>query len=437
MSIYRIIIATIISFSFSISGIAQENNVFRYLFIAHTYLNDSLLDYRLEQLEKSSYDNIWHGGDICSGTLMYESTLDYLQDQLRIREPHNYFSLGNHDRRNGNIEYFERFIGKKSYYADYNNGITSIVLDTNLDPSDCENLNAQYQMICNVTDTISASSHLIMFFHWGIWCDVPGLTNQGVFAHKSLPYWNSNCDSTNNNFTQIIYPKLVEVQNRGVKVICIMGDMGASYKKFQDNSADGITFLGCGLYNIQYRYDEFKWFTKEKDLILEFTHDVTTEELSWQFKDLDSLIDVQNGYKYLNKLTFDDFNNYPYNNTYFVANENYMYRLNGFENIVITDTSADQIASVNNKIFFDGVYKSEASETICNIQIKYCLREGNSTIEEITHNIPTATNNLIYVQDSVEFLTQITNAQRLIVSMNSQSSNSILLNNLVVKYIGE
>jgi len=101
----------------------------KYMFIGHTYMGESIIDSRLVELDKSVYDNIWLGGDICSETLMLQSNLDYLQTHLRIADPHNYFSFGNHDRRNGNLEWFIQFTGKNNYYADYNNGITTIVLD--------------------------------------------------------------------------------------------------------------------------------------------------------------------------------------------------------------------------------------------------------------------------------------------------------------------
>lgn len=372
----KIILLSIYVF-FNYSALTQEKTQFTYLFVAHTYMGEQRIDYRLEELNKSNYDNIWLGGDICSETLLYQSTLEYLQAHLRIRDPHNYFSLGNHDRRNGNLEYFENFIGKKAYYADYYNGFSAIVLDTNLDPSDCENLNNQYKIICNVTDTISQSSHLLLFFHWGLWTDIPGLPDPSVYAHTSLKYWNSNCDSANNNFAKTIYPKLVDVQNRGVQVICIMGDMGASYKKFDRLSNEGIRFLGCGLDNIKYLNEPDKWYAKEKDLILEFYHNTETKSLTWTFRDLDSLLDVQNGYKYLLKQTFDNQNQFPETQLVYIQHENYVYPLAPNDSLEIFYENLP--TNTPDTIRFEGVYKSIID--IGNLNIVFYLYENDNLID--------------------------------------------------------
>jgi hypothetical protein len=413
----------------------QVKSDYKYLFVAHTYMGETIVDSRLLEYNKDIFDNIWLGGDICSETLMYKPTLEYLQTNLKINDPHNYWTLGNHDRRNGNIEWFEQYTGKKAYYADYNNGITTIVLDTNLDPSDCENLNNQYRMICNVTDTISASSHLIMLFHWGLWSGIPGLPEPYIYGHTNLKYWNSNCDSTNTNFATLIYPKLVDVKNRGVDVICIMGDMGASYKKFAMKSTDNITFLGCGLNNIIYMWEPNQWWTNEKDLILELNHNVTNKTITWQFKDLDSLVDVQRGYKYLEKLTFDDFENYPTENTEFVQHENYIYKFNNVnDSLVVLNANSENISALNNEILITGVFKSLTENPVDQIKIISQLFNDDILIEQqeqINADIPTS---LKYYQDTVAFTSPIQSSNKLVVYIKTISSVPVFLNNVMVKY---
>jgi hypothetical protein len=412
---------------------AQTRSNYKYLFTAHTYMGESIIDSRLIEFDKSGYDNIWLGGDICSETLMLRSNLDYLDEHLRIGQPHNYFSLGNHDRRNGNIEYFEEFIGKKAYYADYYNGFTSIVLDTNLEPGDCENLNNQYKMICNVTDTISASSHLIMFFHWGLWSGVPGLPEPSVYAHTNLKYWNANCDSTNNNFAQIIYPLLVEVQNRGVNVICIMGDMGASYKKFEAVSSDGIQFLGCGLDNIKYYYEPDQWWTKEKDVVLEFNHNTTTKDLTWKFMDIDSLLDIQHGYNYLTKLTFDDIEAYPEENLTYLSHENYLYNINTMnDSVVIVDTTVQSLEISNNQIVFNGVFKSSVAGGQVSLVLQ--LINNSELVEEIEIQIIDIPSVMKYYETTFSPVADINSVDSIQFFIRNTSDLEIFLNNIILKY---
>jgi len=407
----------------------------KYMFIGHTYMGESIIDSRLVELDKSVYDNIWLGGDICSETLMLQSNLDYLQTHLRIADPHNYFSFGNHDRRNGNLEWFIQFTGKNNYYADYNNGITTIVLDTNLDPSDCENLDKQCDIIFDVCDSISTSSHLILLFHWGLWSGVPGVPEPNTFSHSNLPYWNSNCDSTNNNFTQVIYPKLVEVQNRGIQVICIMGDMGASYKKIDFRSTDNIAFLGCGLYNIKYRFEEDQWWAYEKDVILELDHNIDERTLLWNYRDLDSLLFVQNGYTYLTKLTFDDFNHYPVENISFEQHENYRYIFNNTnESLTILDTLCSTETQIDNDFLFTGVFESEIATSTDQIEIVFSLYNGASLVDEITETLNSIPTNHKYYEIPFVFSSDPISGSIIQVVVKNVGSVPVNMNNVTIMF---
>ncbi len=421
------ILVTIVLFS-------QTKTTYKYLFLSHTYMDESHVDSRISQLNKSIYDNIWLGGDICSETLLHYSNLAYLQETLGIRNTHNYWTLGNHDRRNGNIEWLEQYLGHKTYYADYNNGITAFVFDTNLDASDCENLDKQYQLLCNVTDTITESSHLLLFFHWGIWNDVPGLPDPSTYAHTSLKYWNSNCDSTNNNFGSIIYPKLVEVKNRGVEVVCIIGDMGKYKKTTNMVSTDGINFIGCGLYNIIYRWQPAKWWCEEKDMVLLFNHNIETKTLTWSFQDIDSLLDVQNNFTYIEKLTFNNPADYNSANIEFIEYDNYMYKLFSDDSIIVKDMLASNILSQNNNLYFTGVFKTEVSSPGNNLKVVYQLKNGNQIVEEIERSATDLSEELYYFQDTIFFNTPINSVERLCVYVKSENSNTIWMNDLIVKY---
>ncbi len=260
----------------------QAQDTIQYLFVGHCYQwgsGGTKVDYRIEQLDKSNYKGIWLGGDVCSEALLKYSTVQYIDSLFDLGNPETHWALGNHDARNGNWEWYSEFTGRKTYYAYASNGITRIVMNTNIVPVNCEMLNDEYDMITNVCDTISNSNYLILLMHHGIWLGVPGLPSPGIYAQSNLKYWNANCDSVDTPFNKTIYPKLVEVKNRGIEVICILGDMGAGPKKFEMDSDDGIHFLGCGLYH-----------NEPDNNVLIFNQVIPDYHLSWHFANLDSLL---------------------------------------------------------------------------------------------------------------------------------------------------
>ena len=56
------------------------------------------------------------------------------------------------------------------------------------------------------------------------------------------------CDS-NTQFNALIYPKLVEVQNRGVQVVLVGGDVGMQKKSLSYQTREGVWLLGSGINN--------------------------------------------------------------------------------------------------------------------------------------------------------------------------------------------
>lgn len=262
---------------------AQKNKeVIKYMFIGHCYQDSTWgkkVDYRIESFDFSSYQGTWLGGDVCSEAMLNYSTVQYIDSIFNLANPETHWTLGNHDARNGNWEWYEEFSGRKTVYAYSSNRITRIVMNTNIVPYDCESLDDQYRLIQNVCDTINNSNQLILLMHHGIWRDVPDLPNPGLYAQSDLRYWNSNCYDVNSTFVNSIYPLLVEVEQRGIDVYCVLGDMGSGPHKFEKLSVDGINFLGCGLYH-----------NSPEDNVLIFELDLDNYELDYQFHNLDSLI---------------------------------------------------------------------------------------------------------------------------------------------------
>jgi hypothetical protein len=261
----------------------SQPDTIRYIFIGHCYqekTDGSKVDYRLEKMDFSPYAGIWLGGDVCSEASLKYSTLQYIDRLFDLSNPLTFWALGNHDTRNGNLDWIQQFTRRPSFFANYYKGITEIVLNTNILPNNCFLLDKQFEMIKNVCDTIQKSSHLILLMHHGIWNNVPGIPpNPANYAHSSLLYWNANCYDVNSNFVNAVYPLLVKVQKRGIQVICVMGDVGATAKKFDYLSDDGIHFLGCGLYH-----------NSPDDYVLIFSHIPSQRKLIWKFVLLNSLL---------------------------------------------------------------------------------------------------------------------------------------------------
>lgn len=199
-----------------------------------------------------------------------------------LGNPDTHWSLGNHDARNGNWEWYEEFTGRKTYHVASSYGITRVVLNTNLVPTDCESLNEQYQMIVETCDTVKTGNKLILIMHHGIWRDVPGLPAPPTYAQSDLTYWNSNCYQMNSTFLETIYPKLVEAKDKGVNVFCVLGDMGAGPKSIDFLTEDGIRFLGCGFYH-----------NEPEDKVLIFTLQPEIKQLDYKYFRIDSLLLVQ------------------------------------------------------------------------------------------------------------------------------------------------
>jgi hypothetical protein len=269
---------------YAINGTSQDS-IIHYLFMGHTYQYESegkKVDYRVENLDMSVYEGIWLGGDVCSEAMLEYSTVQYIDSLFDLGNPETHWALGNHDARNGNWEWYEEFSGRPTFYAYSSNGITRVVMNTNLVPTQCEEMNAQYEMILDVCDSVETGNTLILLMHHGIWYDIPGIPDPPNYAQSLLKHWNSNCSSSETGFAESIYPALVDAHERGVEIYCILGDMGSTVKAIDFTSDDGIHFLGCGLYK-----------NEQGDKVLIFTKNLNSGTLTFQYHYLDSLLTAQ------------------------------------------------------------------------------------------------------------------------------------------------
>ncbi|MDD3860363.1 MAG: hypothetical protein PHW83_09215 [Bacteroidales bacterium] len=278
------------------SAFTQE--IKKYIFIGHPYTfrnDEGLFDQRCIDLDlKNNFDRIWLGGDVLKHSMSCIEHVQQVDSVFDISNPANHWTLGNHDSWGFNWEYYNHICNRKSYYAYYADDITTLVLNTNITPIDCEKLDEQYWLIKNVCDTISESLALILIMHHNICINIPGLPPVDTLSNIPKLFWNSNCfDPGNRWFHNSIYPMLKSVKQRNIKVFCLIGDYGYNSKFADLISTDQIYFLGCGLWNTAYTTPE-QIEIAGPDIVLIFEHNLTERTLNYSFHNIDTLVESLN-----------------------------------------------------------------------------------------------------------------------------------------------
>jgi hypothetical protein len=274
-----------------------EGDTLRYIFLGHTYRWGSVppnykVDLRVEGLNYDNFDRIWLGGDILSEAMLNRHSMVYLDSIFNLGNPSTQYALGNHDIRNGNIQYYRTYTGRSSYNVFSDKGVVSICMNSQLNPSNCEDLNNQFDLIKSVCDTMQISSHLFITMHSCLFYGVPNIPNPATFGHTNFEHWSANCDSANTSFAEVIYPLLKQVNALGIKVYVIMGDTGSTVKAYHQVAEDSIHFFANGINNSKYT-DPVELAAQPRDRVLIFDHVPSTQEVTWEFHELDSLFNAQ------------------------------------------------------------------------------------------------------------------------------------------------
>ncbi len=279
--------------AFALQGCQSEKDEYNFLFVGHTYDwsygRGDKVDKRLELVNLDDYDGFWLGGDICASTTLQPKTMSYLDDLFDLRNPNTHFVLGNHDYRDNNLDFYFKATGRPDYYTYSFKNLVISVLNTNLNPSDCENLDAQYKMIVEACDTITNASHYVLLMHHQIFKNIDGIQNfksNGICDHYAM-----NCDSVDSYFEFTIYPKLVDLKERGVEVIIVVGDTGWD-KGSEKESVEGVRFLASGINNSYYIGKDVKAKDLKKDKVIIFTLYPKERILDYKYVELNELSDV-------------------------------------------------------------------------------------------------------------------------------------------------
>ena len=226
------------------------------------------MDEFVEQIHFAQYDRRILLGDMTPHSSRHDSTMRYLDGIFDLGNPATDWALGNHDR--DSLELVRQYTGRPPFYASHSEGITWLIMDT-MD-SLCSVAGEQKTLVRNVCDTISESSHLVLLMHQLVWLlGHPELEPQTGRIINGQVRDCPQCIHPNNFYTEV-YPRLLEVEKRGVEVICLAGDIGWKRRDFSFETKEGITFLASGI------GDE-----KTDNLALLFRHDVEKRSLEWDF----------------------------------------------------------------------------------------------------------------------------------------------------------
>ena len=223
--------------------------------------------------------------------MLKRTTVEYIDSIFDLSLLTTQYALGNHDVRNSNMAYYREITARESYNVYSANGVVTICLNSQLNPSKCEELNNQFNMIRNVCDTISSSSFLFLIMHGSLFSELP-VGQPSSYYNADYRNWNANCSSADAKFHNTIYPLLLDVKNKGVTVHCIMGDSGVNEKEFHSVSSDSINFFASGINNSSIT-DSLELANASKDKVLIFEYAKNLNEMSWGFHDLDSLFNEQ------------------------------------------------------------------------------------------------------------------------------------------------
>ena len=283
----------------------KELETFHYFFAGHCYQwnspNWGRTDYRLEKIGLDTFDQIWLGGDLVENLFHHPQNIEFVDSFFQVGKSTTHWAIGNHDvlDQKGNFSGIEKRTNRKTYSTSYQNGITILVLNTTEfsfpayqnQPHECELLDGQMNLIKAVTDTIQNSSHLIILHHHALLTNE--ITDQKIKVEEVFniytPDFNIACEDRG-TFSELVYPRLQEVQKRGVQVILIGGDTGLRVKEFDFKTKDGISFLGTGLNNSAGTDHRPDYFNPAPDKVLIFKHQPEIRKLEWGFRLLDDMV---------------------------------------------------------------------------------------------------------------------------------------------------
>ncbi len=194
-------------------------------------------------IDFSKYELICHGGDIDESSSKSDAIFSDWNEIFNFDSERTLLSIGNHDTYDRDL--IEQYTNRPSYFTYHFNNITFLVLDTHLSESNI--YGEQLDLFNNICDTISSSSSLVILTHLLFWMPGNAELAPQIDSIANGKFGTCYYCTKTNNFYDDLYPRLVEVKNNGVQVLCIAGDLGKNVNEFEHKTEDDIFFLASGL----------------------------------------------------------------------------------------------------------------------------------------------------------------------------------------------
>jgi len=226
---------------------SQSESNLKFIFIPHPRSDDQVnqsIYPAIAKIDFTKYDVTMLGGDLTYSTSKDSATLAYCDNLFNLGSPNTLWTFGNHDVQTGHRSLIKKFTGRESFNNYHRDGITFIVLDTELNANSFSSTfikGDQLQMVKTVCDTIKESKFLILLHHRFMW-----MINNDYFKTKltdSIAASSRSMDTT--NFYSDIYPLLQNIKNKGIQVLVFGGDR--SKINIAYSPEDSITFYAARL----------------------------------------------------------------------------------------------------------------------------------------------------------------------------------------------
>ena len=200
--------------------------------------------------------------------------MDYCNNLFNLGSPNTLWTMGNHDLSSPAL--VEEYTGRKRFYTYFRDGITFMVLDTELDSEGFKSSfisGDQLEMIKTVSDTISTSGSMIVLHGRLLW-----MVDNPAFYEKIDSVAESTKQLDTTNFFQEVYPLLQIISNKGINVYCLGGDK--SKINIEYFTEDNIVFLTSTM---------APEFPDSINDVMVFKYNQNTSFLSWNFVRLDKI----------------------------------------------------------------------------------------------------------------------------------------------------
>lgn len=227
--------------------LSQNDSILKIIFIPHPRSEDKVkqsVAKGIEDIDFNMFDVKMLGGDLTYYTSDERATMEYCDRLFDLDNLNTLWTFGNHDIQSNNLALIKEFTGRERYYSYFRDGVTFIVLDTEINAEGFDRTfikDDQLKMIKNVCDTINISMQLILLHHRLIWM----INNDELEKRLTDSIAASSRAMDTTNFYSDIYPLLKEVKSKGIKVSAFGGDK--SKINIEYSPEDSITFYAARL----------------------------------------------------------------------------------------------------------------------------------------------------------------------------------------------